>query len=970
MLNFQNIIRKAFAAAVLLIFIVTAAGAVSMSPSLEKKLAENAGSDPIVSVVVFLDGESGGIKAGKAASMPNKSFRDRHESVINTLQSENIPATAILKRSIENIYSDSDIKEFWITPAVALEIPLSKIDELSALPGVKSVIEDAELELIEPVESLPTTAKVSETRSHLTSLNIPELWSRGLTGSGRLVCSFDTGVEGDHPALFDKWRGNETSASAAWFAPSSSETFPFDVTGHGTHTMGLMVGSNATDTFGVAPDATWMTAAVIDQGQSLSRTISDILAAFQWAVDPDGNPATVDDMPDVILNSWGVPTSIFEPCDATFDDAIDNVEAAGIVTIFAAGNEGPSAESLRLPANRATSPLNTIAVGAVDDATNVVANFSSRGPSSCDDTQIKPELVAPGVAVYSCTKGGGYLLKSGTSMAAPLIAGMVALLRQYNPEATVDEIKTAIIQSAQDLGPYGEDNAYGYGLPDAAVALDYMPAPPFPQLSISDQFISGDGYADLGESFNLFIELEYVSGYTQSLDGYLDCYDPNVEIINDYALFLLDQKSRFSTNSSPYVIRFDEPLINGQMIPFVMRLYVPFDTVGDTINLQVMVGRDFDGNLVTHATSRLEFSVTDRAQYGMGSHSIYSIGGDGFKIDGSDNLLYEAGIIVGRNSLQVSSSIRDSLGDGFYSEFSPTEPLSTVYPDFDGGFKSTTVMSDTQYGITIPITVSQSISSYGENGDDNFLIFRYTLTNNTIGNLSGIYFGFVTDFDLDSLGDRLGIEDKDNFLYQTGDNKAIGILPLSASSGYLSITNDAEKSGFTAQERYDFISREGVYIDDSLTGDYMTVVSFGPYYLPPNSTQEITLAVIAGDNLETLQESVTRVYARYNASTAVDDETSVVLPGQFELHQNYPNPFNPTTTISFSIERASYVRLTIHNILGREITTLTEGLMSPGSYNFEWDGTDKFGRGVASGVYFYRLQNEVTGLTRKMLLLK
>ena len=339
MLSFRTIIQRAISLTVTFVFITAAGRAASLSPTLDKMLIDRPNSDSIVSVVVFLEDESGSMKAGKAASMSALSFKAKHEKVIEILQTENQSATASLKKNIEEIYQNANIREFWIAPAVALNIPISKINEISNLPGVASVVEDLPVELIEPVETKSITAKAGLARSHLTSLNIPALWSRGLTGRGRLVCSFDTGVEGSHPALYSKWRGNYAASSAAWFAPSSSETFPFDASGHGTHTMGLMVGSYEADSFGVAPDAEWMTAAVIDQGQTLSRTISDILAAFQWAVDPDGNPATVDDMPDVILNSWGVPTSIFEPCDATFDQAIDNVEAAGIVTIFAAGNE-------------------------------------------------------------------------------------------------------------------------------------------------------------------------------------------------------------------------------------------------------------------------------------------------------------------------------------------------------------------------------------------------------------------------------------------------------------------------------------------------------------------------------------------------------------------------------------------------------------------------------------------------------
>ena len=128
-------------------------------------------------------------------------------------------------------------------------------------------------------------------------------------------------------------RGNTPGITIgeSWFDPNGiSPSFPSDSGIHGTHTMGTMVGSTPGDIIGVAYDAQWIAAAVIDIG-GLSGTIANALLAFQWSADPDGNPATVTDVPDVSSNSWGlspiyghVPTA----CDNTFWSAIDNLEAA------------------------------------------------------------------------------------------------------------------------------------------------------------------------------------------------------------------------------------------------------------------------------------------------------------------------------------------------------------------------------------------------------------------------------------------------------------------------------------------------------------------------------------------------------------------------------------------------------------------------------------------------------------------
>ena len=201
----------------------------------------------------------------------------------------------------------------------------------------------------------------------------------------------------------------------------------------------------------------------------------------------------------------------YPPCDETFWPYLDACESAGIVILFSAGNEGPAEMTLRYPADMATTPINAFSVGAVDN-NRLIASFSSRGPSSCDHNQKKPEVVAPGVSIRSSYKGGTYKYMSGTSMAAPYIAGLVALMRQYNPESTVDEIKYAFIQAATDLGVTGEDNAYGYGLPDAARLLTYLPAPQAPEMSLSAVQIVGDGVAFPSETFELELGLTNSGG--------------------------------------------------------------------------------------------------------------------------------------------------------------------------------------------------------------------------------------------------------------------------------------------------------------------------------------------------------------------------------------------------------------------------------------------------------------------------
>jgi len=950
---------------------VNYAQAVSISPSIEKSLNfQNAGSpDSLIKVVLFAEDNKAFSAPGKIAASQNLNFKNKHKLVINNLREENSGILESISNQISEIYPAVHIKKFWIAPALSFEIPLSAIDDLLEIPGVVSIIEDGSVDYIKPIETPLAASRLSSEYTHLSAMKIPTLWAAGIDGSGRILCNFDTGVDGAHPALQSKWRGNIASSEATWFAPRQDVLTPCDVVGHGTQTMGIMVGGTDSDTIGVAPGAQWISAAVIDQGQTLSNTISDIIAAFEWAVDPDGNPETVDDMPDVILNSWGIPTTIMAPCDETFYQVIDNVEAAGIVTVFAAGNEGPNPYSLRLPANSASTPLNSFAVGAIDHNTNLIASFSSRGPSSCDSSEIKPEVVAPGVGIYTTAKGGGYRYSTGTSMAAPIIAGLVTLMRQYNPEATVEEIKNAIIASATDLGAVGEDNNYGHGLPDAAKAIALLPMPSNPEIRITGTIIGGDGIADPGETVNFFIRIGTIANIFDSLTGYLISGDSRIEINKNKASFIFGPNITQSGNLAPYELSVDDSALHGDIATLYLALDLPFGIPYDTLTLELTVGTPPNGHLMTHVSQQVELTVSDFGQFGMAENSIYPAGGRGFRYSNSDNLLYEAGIIVGRNILQLSSSVRDSLGRADQSDFAPVSDITFDYSASTDGMSSFAKFIDSNADIQIPIAISQKIINYNIPGEDQYFIVRYYLKNESGDPVTDLSFGFFADFDLGTSGDRVGIFSENELFYQASDQYAVGILPFTNSTGIQGIDNGGEKMALSNQDKFAYITNSGIIVDETSIGDFMTVISFGPYDIQPLDSVEISFAIIAGATLSDVQFFANLASERYYGFTDIVEPTNII-PDNFELLQNYPNPFNPATTISFQLGSAAHARLSIINLLGQEVAVLIDEPASAGNYTVRWEGIDKNGTKAASGIYFYRLETDSKIKTKKMVMLK
>jgi uncharacterized repeat protein (TIGR01451 family) len=306
------------------------------------------------------------------------------------------------------------------------------------------------------------------------------VWNElGITGLGAVVASIDSGVSYTHTALWKQYRGNLGGGvldhNYNWFEPddklypngnlgasASGAPYPCKGSFHGTHTMGTMVGQGQESgtQVGMAPGARWIATPL---GLCPTADEISIMKSFQWILCPtdlSGDLATADcsKAPNVVNNSWGLAN----PAADTFRPAIQALRAAGIAPVFAAGNPLAGPGSIASPANAPEA----IAVGATDSA-DKVAFFSGRGPSFYPGEQ-KPELSAPGVMVTSTVLDNGYTAASGTSMAAPHVAGLVALMVSADLQdgvrnLDVDELERFMMYTAVDLGTPGPDDDYGYG---------------------------------------------------------------------------------------------------------------------------------------------------------------------------------------------------------------------------------------------------------------------------------------------------------------------------------------------------------------------------------------------------------------------------------------------------------------------------------------------------------------------------
>ena len=325
--------------------------------------------------------------------------------------------------------------------------------------------------------------------------NAPAVWAMGFLGQGVVIADGDTGFRWDHQAIkphYRGWNGTTVDHNYNWHdaihtgggicGPNSPQ--PCDDSGHGTHTMGTTIGDDGQgNQIGMAPAAKCIGCRNMDQGVGTPARYMECFEFF-LAPYPLGGSGLLGDpskAPDITTNSWECPPS--EGCSPTILQAtVEAQRAAGIMCVVAAANSGPSCSTVQNPPGIYDAAYS---IGALNNGTDTIASFSSRGPVTSDGSgRMKPDLAAPGTNVRSSynTSTTAYAFLSGTSMATPHVAGAVALLWSAHPELLNDipDTENILNNSAHHIisnectpgSPTTPNNTYGNGRLDILAAVN------------------------------------------------------------------------------------------------------------------------------------------------------------------------------------------------------------------------------------------------------------------------------------------------------------------------------------------------------------------------------------------------------------------------------------------------------------------------------------------------------------------
>lgn len=420
---------------------------ISLAAEVAPGLREAAARDGTVDALVVLSA-----KAPRSLLRTDGDYRERRRALVDTLR-----ATAEVSQAGLRAWLDAEgveYRAFWIVNMIQARLTPAQLDAIAARREIAALRTNAPIAVARPAEAgMPAPLSVNAIEWGVERVRAPLVWAAGYTGQGIVIAGQDTGVRWTHNAIKAKYRGwNGTSAdhNYNWHDAvhgtgnatcPGDRPAPCDDNGHGTHTIGTMVGDDGgSNQVGVAPGAQWIGCRNMNAGVGTPARYNECAQFFLAPTDANGANPDPDRAPDVIGNSWGCPVS--EGCTAGNEvrEAIDNLVAGGIVFVAAAGNAGPGCSSIReAPATYGAS----FTVGSMT-SDNDMSGFSSRGPVA-GLAAIKPDLVAPGSLVRSATRSGdnAYGNSSGTSMATPHVAGVVALLMSVDPDLRGDPARVA-----------------------------------------------------------------------------------------------------------------------------------------------------------------------------------------------------------------------------------------------------------------------------------------------------------------------------------------------------------------------------------------------------------------------------------------------------------------------------------------------------------------------------------------------
>ncbi|MEW6195042.1 MAG: S8 family serine peptidase [Bacteroidota bacterium] len=838
---------------------------------------------------------------------------------------------------------------------------------------------------------------LSGKQTYLNVIQAKEAWDITKGSKDVVIGIIDTGVDIDHPDLSANIYINTNEIPGNGIDEDDSGEYVDDVNGwdfgglngipdndpredraynngyHGTHVAGIA--SAVTDNnYGVASIGFNCKILPVKVSQDSYRDENDkpyITYGFE------GIKYAVDKGVKIISCSWGgYEYSKFEK------EIIDYAVSNGVLIVAAAGNN-----NTREPFYPASYD-GVFSVGWTnnDDTKSIAGNYGEF-----------IDAMAPGTAIYSTWPSiSGYLppfnYAGGSSMSAPLTAGLAGLVLSKFPNLTAEQIAERIRVTCDKIDQknlFIYNNLLGSGRINAfrAVADSNV----YSLRATEINFVNHVGTA--ADTDTTAIEITF-KNYLLPIANATVTISSNETFVkfikNKFETVVLGEMEAVQTSDRDFLFTLSEDAPTDTTIYFLLE----YEIAGDFDFQWIPV--NINPSYKTHNNGKIIATVTSKGGLGFSDfNSNYK--GEGFKYFSGYNLLYEGGLLFGVSPNKLVDGARIK-----FEQSNDLKVLKSITISENGAVNSSySLFNDDNAGSSkLGIITHSFCYSFNSAPDDSYIILHFVLENTTQEKIQGLFLGYLLDWNTspnDYLNDTTAFDRADNFAYafnKKQNSTYVGASLLSSQSpGYMGVNNRWRvgevifEDGFDDGEKWYSISN-GI-IDSGVSGDISFVISGGPVDINAGAREKFTFSVAAAHDKEELRQVINQSREKYISFISDVEIENNSMPEDFTLYQNYPNPFNPTTIIEYEIptpplskgrDMGGVVTLKVYDILGREVVTLVNEYQPPGNYSVEFDVETFHGTslpsgvstkgGYASGVYFYRLTIGNKSQTRKMLLLK
>ncbi|MGQ9818856.1 MAG: S8 family serine peptidase [Candidatus Kapaibacteriales bacterium] len=742
----------------------------------------------------------------------------------------------------------------------------------------------------------------------------------------------ENGIDDDNNGYIDDYRG--------WDFPNNDND-PKPVNGHGTHVAGIIgaIVDNDTGGCGLVPKVKLL-ACKCSPDDNGSIILSGYKAIFYSAV-----------MGANVINcSWGsTGYSNFE------QEVINSVNQLGCSIVSAAGNN---------------SALQDFYPASYDGVLSVSALDSNDLKAGFSNYSVKVDISAPGVDIFSTVPGNTYAAWDGTSMASPIAAGVLALIRQKFQSLKPKQYYEILKKTSDDIYPLNENfvGLLGAGRVNAfnalSINLDTMKAVLLKDVIVANpqSLIDNDSTIPLA----VFISLENIFSKLENVSVKLSPKTQFIRKILVDSIYLGDFEAEETKLSDKSLVFF-----LSENVPYDHNLILLFDIFVDNKK----IGTYSTQFVVRHSYRTMQennISVTFNSRGNIGYNDFpNNIQGDGFSFRKSNSLLFEGAVIVGTSTKRVSDVARNYNTQN--RAFMPEKYFVTHYKMVDDdkikpyniGLCSFSDLKDTIIDtLIVGLNVSQTVYQFTEPEDSNFIIVKYDVKNISPNNYDSVYFGLFFDWDISSAGqeDETRFDILDRFAYAhspTNDSLVfVGTQLLSALPlNYYPIDNDGSGEdslgiydGYTITEKLKTLSK-GIVRKKTRTTDISYVISAGPFALMKGDSKPIVFSIFAGkDLLELRQSSIYSLKKAINLGIINDNQQTRQLSLPWKV---FPVIFNDELNVCYSANSDEDIELMIYDNLGRRLSSIKTKTNKNRENLFTFN-TSEFARGI----YFIILQTK------------